>query len=839
MPVWTTATNLKGIGPGSAGQPWVSGGGAADPGYGTDFTWNGSHSWVLGASGILDLSAAAATGFKIPVVAGATPTAIGQIAYDSTANTYKGHNGSTPHTFAYTDSNISGTSAGAPWSGLSIPLANLALLTMGAYTTTFQHSATTGANNLWNWTDTASNTGTGYMHYINLASGSAMKPWFAGVNGVGIGVSNAGVLAAVGGGHVNADEAGGSAVGTAANANTAVACSSTNWSKGWTSGDNHCGAIAAADLPADLGTATTGHKLVAPIKCADTSASPTVYTCTTIPTFVPAVGDMLILSAVNQNSGATPTLAVNGGGNVGIYKWGGTAALASGDLQAGSSPVLTFDSNSHWEAQDIGNAPAGGAGNAADCTDTQAAGAITLTPTAGHVWCLGAGTFTSSGAISTAVSNFQIRGTGPATIIQFTGATAGFTFSGTDTLLSSLTMDGNSQATGGPLVTLAGTRNYVRNVTTKNFGTSHPAIYSEASDQAWVDAQVCPAPGIECIIFTGAAATNTTNFKITNGVYTSPGSSPPGSLVEVLQTSTNLIPTGGLVEGNTFLLHGGMALKFYGSQRLEQHRIVNNHVSGTGNSSDCFQFWQFSHNVVSGNTCRDNGFIVGGIALGDAYNNTFSNNSFYFSNAFTNGVIGLVDGSWNIFDGNNIDYGGTNSPFCAMNFGVSSAPFSYNIISHNNIYLSSGYAQVGICLHNQSSQVIQANLITDNIVSGTNQTGQIGVFLDIDTAGTTTLNTIANNSFYEVPVGVSIGTGVANTRFGENTCDTVAACISNAGTTTKINYTGGLPLATWTTPALAVGSSGYCTDCITSSVPTCAGSGGGTMIRMAAALACW
>ena len=49
------------------------------------------------------------------------------------------------------------------------------------------------------------NTGTGYMHYVNLASGSAMKPGLWAVNGNGVAVSNAGQLAKVGTGSIVAD----------------------------------------------------------------------------------------------------------------------------------------------------------------------------------------------------------------------------------------------------------------------------------------------------------------------------------------------------------------------------------------------------------------------------------------------------------------------------------------------------------------------------------------------------------------------------------------------------------------------------------------------------------
>lgn len=97
--------------------------------------------------------------------------------------------------FAYWGPGIYGGSCAGgstAWGGIGNPTGNLGL-TMGANTSTFTHNAATGSGvNLWTWTDTASNTGTGFMHYVNLASGSAMKPAFFGINGLGFGVINNG-----------------------------------------------------------------------------------------------------------------------------------------------------------------------------------------------------------------------------------------------------------------------------------------------------------------------------------------------------------------------------------------------------------------------------------------------------------------------------------------------------------------------------------------------------------------------------------------------------------------------------------------------------------------------
>ena len=55
----------------------------------------------------------AATNFVIPKAAGATPTASGNIAYDTTANDYEGGVNGTNHIFAFIDSNLTGNAATA------------------------------------------------------------------------------------------------------------------------------------------------------------------------------------------------------------------------------------------------------------------------------------------------------------------------------------------------------------------------------------------------------------------------------------------------------------------------------------------------------------------------------------------------------------------------------------------------------------------------------------------------------------------------------------------------------------------------------------------------------
>lgn len=103
-------------------------------------------------------------------------------------------------------------STSTSWSALSAPSGNTSL-SMVANLTTLTWGATTGAGaNFFTITDTPNNTGTGTALFINLASGSAAKPFEAAVNGNGVIVNNGGVLTPIGTGAVNATQVNGTAV---------------------------------------------------------------------------------------------------------------------------------------------------------------------------------------------------------------------------------------------------------------------------------------------------------------------------------------------------------------------------------------------------------------------------------------------------------------------------------------------------------------------------------------------------------------------------------------------------------------------------------------------------
>ena len=134
------------------------------------------------ASSILDLTSTT-QGFLPPRMTAAQRTAIstpanGLMVYDTDAGRYKAYQGG-----SWNDILTSAPGNGVSWSSLADPSANMALA-MGGYTSTFTYGATTGSNvNLFNLTDTNSNTGTGFLMNIGTATGSTLKPFRVSANG--------------------------------------------------------------------------------------------------------------------------------------------------------------------------------------------------------------------------------------------------------------------------------------------------------------------------------------------------------------------------------------------------------------------------------------------------------------------------------------------------------------------------------------------------------------------------------------------------------------------------------------------------------------------------------
>jgi hypothetical protein len=102
--------------------------------------------------------------------------------------------------------------------------------------------------------------------------------------------------------------------------------------------------------------AATSHNLSVPANCV-TTGSANAYSCTTSPSFTPAAGDHIQVEFNVADTGAS-TLAVNGATAAAIRKWGNTANLAAGDVQANHWISATYD-GTYWQLEgQLGNANA-------------------------------------------------------------------------------------------------------------------------------------------------------------------------------------------------------------------------------------------------------------------------------------------------------------------------------------------------------------------------------------------------------------------------------------------------------------------------------------------------
>jgi hypothetical protein len=100
-------------------------------------------------------------------------------------------------TDVWTLENATESGGSAAWSGITAPAGNLSL-SMGSSTSQFTFGPSTGSSDLFKWTDSASNSGTGALGHFRTASGSSAIPWQADANGVGWRVNSSGQLQGIG-----------------------------------------------------------------------------------------------------------------------------------------------------------------------------------------------------------------------------------------------------------------------------------------------------------------------------------------------------------------------------------------------------------------------------------------------------------------------------------------------------------------------------------------------------------------------------------------------------------------------------------------------------------------
>lgn len=200
------------------------------------------------------------------------------------------------------------------------------------------------------------------------------------------------------------------------------------------------------------------HVFSGPIQCADTSASATTYTCTTSTAFVPASGDLILFTGINQANSGSSTLSVNGATARTIKKLQRGANLVANDLSAGGQVLLSYDAtNTVWQMQGNTGASTGTGKEVFDTTPTL------VTPV------IGAATGTSL------IVTGNLDGKAPITI-----TTGGSATLGAGSFSSGYTFNQNASAAGAVTYTLpatsAGLQYCVRNSILPSGPTSETGV---------------------------------------------------------------------------------------------------------------------------------------------------------------------------------------------------------------------------------------------------------------------------------------------------------------------------------------------------------------------------
>lgn len=151
IPCFTSSTQVSSSSALTANVILQGGGAGVCPGIGNgDFTIDSTaHTLLAGASGLVDLSAEAATGLKVPTGSGFEPTVDGQIAFNSAQHAYYYGSNGTPLAVASAGTN---TTATACTNGAFITISAIAAPTCEnkkAFVTGSDYTnATTGATNV-------------------------------------------------------------------------------------------------------------------------------------------------------------------------------------------------------------------------------------------------------------------------------------------------------------------------------------------------------------------------------------------------------------------------------------------------------------------------------------------------------------------------------------------------------------------------------------------------------------------------------------------------------------------------------------------------------------------
>lgn len=501
--------------------------------------------------------------------------------------------------------------------------------------------------------------------------------------------------------------------------------------------------------------------------------------------------------------------------------------------------VLTADAAStdgvKWAAA------AGGTNNL--CTDQVATGAWTPTWTAGHTYCVGAGTTTLGSAQTISVNNVTILCTSKAAIIQASaGSIIMFTLSGTDIRIEGCTIDGNSQTGSTPIV-MSGTRVVVRNNTFSNWATASSVGQVRISNNAdnRIEGNTFLTSANPCVWVTAASGVVTNPIvRLNKCVYTG----GTNSAFEVHPTSTNNI-IGGEIYGNYITSSSQPCAHTTSDSSGIPDRVnwVNNYCLATGNitlgmslnlipnsliqgntidmaqptsAGSCASFSDFANTRVIGNNCIG---VYGGAGAGAGCY------LFYDSQTSSNEGLEITGNTCKGYDVTSLSHG-----IYVKDIALNTRHVT---IANNYIESSTGTASgVPVAIKVEAANnhdVSYFNITGNNIfLAGTGTQTAIAI---VRTSGTISNGFIANNTI-RAPSGATCISTSANTtgvRVAENSLSGCGTLWSFGAATMLHDMANAVTVAT--IPAnMANGSMIYVSDSTIAN--PCAGSGTGAILKL-------